>query len=195
MHSGVTMMQAAMVLRSGHRSRPPKERGGSGYPTPICRWGRTNQPRPLYLYVVYCKEFAKIGVTENIKTRVSAMQGGNPYLIELIHSVALEKEIAIKAENAVMLELNDVHWFGDWFKTSRSHARFVVDSVVKKLQAKPAESEAASVKYPGMKRKVIAPDGRVFDSCAQAAAAVGISRQAMHMRLFKQFLGWKWSDE
>lgn len=117
---------------------PPKERPKApAYPITLAQ--RKNPETPVFLYVMYCKGFAKIGITENVRTRVTSMQGGNPFPIEVIYAVPLRREVAIEAEQQALLALSDVHWLSDWFKTSRSHARFVVQSIVR------PQSEAAGV--------------------------------------------------
>jgi len=186
-------MQAGMVFQSGRRSVPPKLRktvtayGGSRF---------SAADVPVYFYVAFCKGFAKIGLTENTKTRVSSLQCGNPFPIELIFAVPLPREMAAKAEHEALLALNDVHWLGDWFKCTRSHAKYVVSSVIAKVQRgdfnePPTEEYPEFVKFPGLKRRVFSPDGLVFDSIAKAADHLGVSRQTMHGRLGRNWKGWR----
>lgn len=189
-------MQDGFNLRNGARSIPPADRKAYGaYPSR----GLDEQGKQIFLYVAHCKGYAKIGITDNLKTRISAMQGGNPFPIEIIYSIALKKEIAVEAEHQTMLALNEKHWFGDWFKASKSHAKYVAQSVVGKVQQykKPELAniqDRSILKVPGMKRRVYGPNGECFESCAKAAEFVGISRQAMHMRILNKWQGWRWVE-
>ena len=191
-------MQAIFKLRNGPRSIPPKERKLiNQYATHIGS-GKGCADYPVYLYVIYCKGYAKIGLTDAPKTRLSAMQSGNPFPLEMIYSLLLKKKDAVAVEAAVLLALNDAHWLGDWFKTNRSHAKYIASTVAAKVvvdRAAPVDTQPIEppTKFPGMKRKVRAPDGAVFASCAEAAAFLGISRQAMYMRLKNQWNGWHYA--
>jgi hypothetical protein len=190
-------MQAAMKLRNCARAAPPNERSSiNNYPAHISR----DKTKPLYLYVAYCKGMAKIGLSDDTRRRVQGMQGGNPFPIELIYSVALPFDAAITAEKETMSALNAMHWFGDWFKTSRSHAKFIASGVAAKHQVPGVEYQQRAVrpangKFPGLKRKVANADGRIFESCAAAAQFAGISRQAMYNRLKVRKDGWRYPDE
>lgn len=188
-------MQAAMVLINGMRSTPPQMRRFSpNYPR------SAGEPKPLFLYVAYCRGFAKIGITENIKTRIAGMQSGNPFPIETVFAQQMSRDEAMAAEHAALLALSDCHWFGDWFKASRSHARFVVESMVRKAQeaslkpADPPSPPQPKPKAPGLARRVLGPRGEVFESCAKAAKSFGLTRQAMHARLEAGWGGWKWEE-
>jgi hypothetical protein len=191
-------MQAIFKLRNGPRSIPPKERKVINQYATHLTTGKSSDEHPVYLYVVYCKGYAKIGLTDTPKTRLSAMQGGNPFPLEMIYSILLKRKDAVAVEAAVLLALSDAHWLGDWFKTSRSHAKYVASTVAAKVvadRAVPVDTQPVEppTKFPGMKRKVRAPDGAVFASCAEAAAFLGISRQAMYMRLKNQWNGWRYA--
>ena len=193
---GTKKMQTSLVMRTAHGSKTrdvaPRDRtmksiySGKGI-------------NPVYLYAAYCKKFAKIGITENPKNRVCVMQSGNPFLVELLCFFPLPVADAMAAEREVMLALSDVHWFGDWFTCSRSHARFVVQSVFRKFEANPTGNlvrpQFVMAKAPGLRRQVRGPDGVIFESCSKAAEHLGITRQAMSIRLAKRQGDWKWADE
>ena len=192
-------MQAVLKMSNGPRSRPPLERSWRNAYKSSDTPGSDKPGAVFYLYIAYCKGLAKIGVTQNPKLRISNMQGGNPFLIELIYSVGLSRDMAAVAEEGAILELNDAHWLGDWFKVSRSHARFVVTKVVKKLQADGGSFEGRAGHrendaFPGMRRKVVSPEGEVFESCTAAAASIGVSRQAMFVRVANGWKGWKYAE-
>ena len=149
---------------------------------------------PVFVYAVACRGFIKIGLATNTHSRLKGMQSGNPYPIEMLITIPLPVDSAVQAERDIMRELDDKHWDGDWFRCSKSHAKYVVNAVCNRLLKAPAPApDYSRPKSPGHRRKVIAPDGRVFESASKAGEFLGVSRQAMFYRLDRKWNGWRWA--
>lgn len=141
----------------------------------------------VYLYVAYCKGYAKIGISEDPKARIRSMQSGCPFPIELLSIFPLSQKDAIAAEQASLTALNSAHWLSDWFKCTKNHALYAA------TQASSLYS-VASVPPPKVRhfrraRKISTPDGP-FPSSTAAAKHYGVSKQAIHNRCKVGKNGW-----
>jgi hypothetical protein len=64
------------------------------------------------LYMIQCGEFIKIGVTDNIKVRLTSIQSGNPYPVKLVGFWKGEGW----REQMWHEHLKEFHHSGEWFK-------------------------------------------------------------------------------
>lgn len=154
---------------------------------------QANNGGPVYLYAAYCKGFGKVGLSEDPRKRQMAMQSSCPFPVEMLAAFPMSKDDAKAAELEAIEALSGLHWFGDWFKCTRAEVRFVVQ--------KQAEKRTLVAPIMGfgqsraiVPRGVIGPDGTVYATCALAAKAQGISRQAMYLRVNRGSSGWRWKD-
>ena len=67
----------------------------------------------MYLYVVKCNEYYKIGVASNVEARLAALQTGNPY--ELIVKSCFEFDNANSIEQALHQKFSEKQKHGEWF--------------------------------------------------------------------------------
>ncbi len=86
------------------------------------------------LYVLYCRGYAKIGLSTDVKKRTGNIQAACPFPVNVIFQYSMPKKRAMKAEIETMLELDAFHFHHDWFKCSRGHAIYAAQKVVDKLQ-------------------------------------------------------------
>lgn len=167
-------------------SLSPKNRGKPGAHT-----GRGQFV--VFLYAAYCKGYAKIGISEDPKTRVNNMQGGCPFPVELLVMYPLSPVDAVTAERAAQEMLDDVHWHNEWFKCSRAmalHAVYVAKTTIQETCSLPVKR--VFLKLPKRGRptfNIKTPDG-CFDSAASAAAHYKKSRQRIHQLVQKGKNGW-----
>jgi hypothetical protein len=69
---------------------------------------------PGLIYLVKCHEYYKIGLTGDIKSRVSQIQTGNPYPVELIDHFS--SFTARKDEDFLHRLFDNVRVRGEWFE-------------------------------------------------------------------------------
>lgn len=69
---------------------------------------------PGYVYIVRCNEFYKVGIAHEIKARLSSLQIGNPYKVELMY--AFRCNYPRQIEQAIHEMLEDNHIRGEWFE-------------------------------------------------------------------------------
>lgn len=72
------------------------------------------------IYLMKCHEFYKIGIGGNPKKRLSQLQVGNPYKIELVafSTVSLLRAERFEGFFHDLLSDNDLRVRGEWFKLS-----------------------------------------------------------------------------
>lgn len=142
-----------------------------------------------HLYAAYCKGFAKIGLADDPKSHLASMQSGCPFPIELLGAIPLDQEAAAAAEQAALASLNDATWHGDWCRTTRNHARFVLHDVTA-----TAESLADPPRFHRRGRPIRTPSGD-FASSADAARVLGVTKQAIHRKAISGVSGWAFLDQ
>lgn len=70
-----------------------------------------------YLYFIKCNEFIKIGHTSNIRKRILALQGANPYKLELFAVAFYDSKIkAVKDERRLHTTYKNKRTSGEWFE-------------------------------------------------------------------------------
>lgn len=79
------------------------------------------------LYILKCHKFYKIGITNNVKKRVSILQIGNPYKIELVSFFG--RIPAIYLERFLHQALREFRISGEWFSFGRGEIKTLVDFI------------------------------------------------------------------
>lgn len=70
----------------------------------------------LYVYVVRCNNYFKIGVAYNLDQRLNSLQNGNPYELELVAATQMDKEVAKAIELKLHEALADRKIMREWFE-------------------------------------------------------------------------------
>lgn len=102
--------------------------------------GNPSRNATVFLYLAKCQGFIKLGVTQSPKLRISAMQGGCPWPIELVATFPVSGLVAPEIEHKVQLLLDDKHHFGEWFKCSKTEALHAVHKAMSEPQEKSSSS-------------------------------------------------------
>lgn len=79
----------------------------------------------LYLYLLRCNEFYKIGIASNMNSRLNSLQCGNPYNIEIITAKRIKD--AREIEQALHEKLFEFKHKREWFLLDDIDGEFVVD--------------------------------------------------------------------
>jgi hypothetical protein len=66
------------------------------------------------VYLIKCEQFFKVGVTWDLRTRLSEMQTGNPFKLQLVDY--FQSSNAFKDEKSLHLYLRKYHHHGEWFQ-------------------------------------------------------------------------------
>jgi hypothetical protein len=66
-----------------------------------------------YIYLIRCNEFVKIGISSDIEYRLSNLQVGNPYQLQLLHKIECEK--ASLVEGLLHSRFSRSYERGEWF--------------------------------------------------------------------------------
>jgi len=67
----------------------------------------------MYLYIIKCQEFHKIGVANDVESRLAQLSTGNPYPLEV--QTIYEFENAEPVERAIHQRYKSVRQRGEWF--------------------------------------------------------------------------------
>lgn len=71
----------------------------------------------MYLYVMRCRNYFKIGISHNVIRRREVLQIGNPYDIHILGQRAFHtKDAAFAAEQALHRTFRRYKKRGEWFK-------------------------------------------------------------------------------
>jgi hypothetical protein len=77
---------------------------------------RTQNKKSLYVYLLECQGFYKIGITRNVVERLKACQTGNPFEIKLVYYDFCSR--ARTVEGILHALFKDKNVRGEWFKLS-----------------------------------------------------------------------------
>jgi hypothetical protein len=94
----------------------------------------------MNVYVCTCGPFSKIGISQDIKTRMSNLRNSNPYPVELRYAVGfLDRYDAAKVEHAThqILEERYERVSGEWFRISPEAAVLQIHYCAYLLQIEP----------------------------------------------------------
>lgn len=75
------------------------------------------------LYLIKCKSFYKIGLTDDINWRMQSLQTGNPYKLELCFCSYFDD--AEKTERFLHDKFKSKHVQGEWFRLNKSDLDFL----------------------------------------------------------------------
>ena len=67
-----------------------------------------------FVYVIQCNEFTKIGVAENVDTRMAYLQVGNPYELKLLKAFPSRQPVV--DEEKLQRRFGRYHIRGEWFR-------------------------------------------------------------------------------
>lgn len=76
-----------------------------------------------YLYVLQCNEYVKFGISSNPKYRVSSLQTGNPYKINLL--LAIIYKDCFEIEKNIHKYYDEKRERGEWFFIDEEIKSFV----------------------------------------------------------------------
>lgn len=80
---------------------------------------------PWCVYLIYCEDFAKIGVSPFPENRVKQLQTGCPYPLELAgYMVAGTQREACAIESRLHARCKHVHARGEWFWAETAYKAF-----------------------------------------------------------------------
>ena len=146
----------------------------------------------IYVYAAKCDIYVKIGLTTLLRNRIATMRSGCPIPIEVLVSIPLNKPDAIAAEMAIGLRLSGKHHIGEWFQCSSNDAIAVVTECCSAYSISIPEPDddknKPTSRSTGM--SIISPLGE-FGSITEAAAAHGVSKQAISSRVLSGSSKWK----
>lgn len=83
--------------------------------------------RKAYIYIVNCHAYYKIGIATRVKTRLSELQVGNPYKIELIEQFEIDQTYIISFERRLHTILDGWKIRGEWFELSDAELDAIKD--------------------------------------------------------------------
>jgi hypothetical protein len=67
-----------------------------------------------YMYVLKCSDFVKVGITQNIKYRISSIKSANPHPVGIAWSMKVSGKVYL-AEQEAHRALREFHVRGEWF--------------------------------------------------------------------------------
>lgn len=101
---------------------------------------RSEYHRSDCVYILKCRELYKIGRTGDLANRIKSLRTGNPFEIQIIHTITSTGNIS-KIEEALHLIFSDSRTQGEWFNLSlRDLAR------IKSMSVQGILSEGARIK-------------------------------------------------
>jgi len=81
----------------------------------------------VYTYLIESNGLFKIGITSNLKTRLSQIQTGNPHKVSLICTkVWSTKEIALFIEQSLHYKYRNLRLNGEWFNLVQEDLLFII---------------------------------------------------------------------
>lgn len=81
-----------------------------------------------YLYLIKCQKYYKIGITKDVKGRLTKLQSGNPFDIELVARYEFpDMYSAYRVEQKFHKILNQYHVKGEWFELDDTAFELVKD--------------------------------------------------------------------
>jgi hypothetical protein len=108
------------------RKQGKRERNGR-----IQRVSRSGDPKRSSVYVVEGVGAVKVGVSNNIARRISAIQTSQAFDVRVFWGVSLTTDDAYKIEDAAHRKLKKtVQHRGEWFHVSAGYARLVIEQEI-----------------------------------------------------------------
>lgn len=82
------------------------------------------------VYMAICREHIKIGVAANTEKRISTLQSGSPFYIQLLRKYSVPKKDAKRIEGETHILLEKHHTRGEWFKCNEDTAVNAIESAI-----------------------------------------------------------------
>lgn len=79
------------------------------------------------VYIVKCNEYYKIGIADDINKRLSGLQTGNPYKIELVKAYRTRAAQTLEKMFHFALKSASLHIRGEWFKMNEATLKLIVE--------------------------------------------------------------------
>lgn len=114
-------------------------KGGSVYAPPLKNIGSETDVSQGFVYLMRCGWHHKIGKTKNVRRRLAQIQTGNPYKVELIHSIPCDDMAEV--ESALHKHFAQWRTNGEWFEFAGEISE---EDVVSRLLVEKAMQEASS---------------------------------------------------
>jgi hypothetical protein len=100
----------------------------------IGRWRDSEET--VWVYVIECEGFTKVGIAQQMESRLKAMQSGNPFPIHVVFSARIPAKIASDVERAAMVALERDHHHGEWFRAAPREALAAVSEAMWRFEEK-----------------------------------------------------------
>ena len=84
------------------------------------------------IYFVKSGDYVKIGLSSNIKERLTDLQTGNPEPLELLYSYPIKKHKPINIEQAHHYRFRKHHHYNEWF-----HLSDEIKNYIEKIKVNP----------------------------------------------------------
>lgn len=103
----------------------------------IPSWYSSEPPPPyddthMFVYVVACGAFSKIGISRNVEARVKGFRDGNPYPCTIAIKRKVPASGAIYAERYLHEVFSDKRMHGEWFAVTADEIRPYVLNATKR---------------------------------------------------------------
>ena len=87
-----------------------------------------------YLYIIKCQGFHKIGIANDVKSRLAQLSTGNPFILEVVNVYGFENAEVV--EKAVHQRYKNLRQRGEWFMMNE-HALSEVRQICSLLGGQP----------------------------------------------------------
>lgn len=123
-----------------------------------------------YLYIIKCQDYHKIGIANDVESRLSQLATGNPYRLDVV--VTYEFENAEVVEKAIHQRYKDKRKRGEWFELSYDDLKNIHE-ICLKLGGSAYEYRGGQVSDESMEEaeemQESLPEGAKFDYAAMFA--------------------------
>lgn len=90
----------------------------------------------VYIYVMHCMDYYKIGIARGPAQRMKVIQQGNPFAVSLKLRRSVRYESAHLIETAVQRALESFHVRGEWFHCELSRIQKLVADAIRQAERK-----------------------------------------------------------
>ncbi len=146
-----------------------------------------------FLYAVYCRGHAKIGIARELSGRMATLRTGTPFPVTLLSAWAIDSAKIGQAELEAQRALDTAHVTGEWFRCSKADARLAVANAAGLRDGKPVTLTEKRKRRGRSARRIETPQGS-FESAQKAALVLNISRQAVWSKCVRGVAGWGFVD-
>lgn len=107
---------------------------------------KEHHTRP-YIYVAMCHDFIKIGLGHDIDGRLSSLQTGNPYKIEMLAAWSATNHYPEQIEKYLHQALAAHRVRGEWFRVEAAYLLGFVDAPQEKPASDPQMIKSQNATY------------------------------------------------